>query len=552
MLLELVIENYAVVERLRVRFHSGLNLLTGETGSGKSIVVDALGLLFGGRASAEMVRTGSEKARISGIFEVPDGLPAGMEAEDEELLIEREILANGKSRAFVASRPVTAAVLRELAPLLGDIHGQHDQQRLFESDAQLEMLDGFAGNNAALEAVGENYAQWRKCVQDLEQLEKAEQDRLRLADLWQYQRKEIESVSPKVGEDGELEGERRILQNSAKLEEAANTAYSALYDSAGSALSQLRIAHKKVDEICRIDPSLDGVLKTLQPAEAAVEDASFELRHYLGKLESDPGRLDEVEARLAALERLKRKYGPTLEEVLAFLAEIQRQMEVVENAEEHRQKLQRERDKAGKAYEQVAARLTEQRAGAARKLESKVEQELSSLAMERTRFRIDLRPGEWSAAGSDTVQFLVAANAGEEPRPMEKVASGGELSRIALALKTCLATASRGKSMARTLVFDEVDTGIGGRAAETVGRRLKQLAGGSQVLCVTHLAQIASFADHHYSVEKSESKGRTFATVEELDAGARTREISRMLSGHETPEALRHAEQLISMGKAAR
>src|SRR5258708_4389139 len=244
MLLELVIENYAVGERLRVRFHGGLNLLTGETGSGKSIVVDALGLLFGGRASAEMVRNGAEKARISGIFELPEG--STVEVEDNELLIEREILLNGKSRAFVGSRPVTAAVLRDLAPLLGDIHGQHDQQRLFDGGAQLEMLDSFAANPAALAEVAELYGQWRKCSQDLEQIERAEQDRLRLADLWTYQRKEIETVNPKPGEDTQLEADRRILQNSAKLEEAANAAYAALYDSAGSALAQLRIAHRKI------------------------------------------------------------------------------------------------------------------------------------------------------------------------------------------------------------------------------------------------------------------------------------------------------------------
>jgi DNA repair protein RecN (Recombination protein N) len=559
MLLELVVENYAVVERLRVRFHAGLNLLTGETGSGKSIVVDALGLLFGGRASAEMVRTGADKARISGIFELPDVKAArivleaaGLEIEDNEILIEREILANGKSRAFAASRPVTAALLRDLAPLLGDIHGQHDQQRLFVPEAQLEMLDTFGNPGESLTQVAGLYTQWRKCSQDLEQIERAEKDRLRLADLWAYQRKEIETVNPKKGEDAELEAERRILQNGSKLEEAANAAYSALYDSATSALAGIRIARKRVEEICRIDPTLEPLLASLQPAEAGVEDAAFELRSYLGKLEADPARLDQVESRLDALDRVKRKYGPELEQVIAFLEDICRQMEVVENAEEHRQKIRKEQERLAKLYREAAARLSEKRAAAAQKLQKRVEEELASLAMERTRFRIDLRPTEWSARGADVVQFLVAANAGEEPRPMDKVASGGELSRIALALKTCLAaTTIAPKGAARTLVFDEVDTGIGGRAAETVGRRLKQLAAASQVLCVTHLAQIASFADHHYSVEKREAQGRTYATVEELAPDARTREISRMLSGHQTPEALRHAEQLIELSKAA-
>ncbi len=544
MLLELVVENYAVVDRLRVRFHPGLNLLTGETGSGKSIVVDALGLLFGSRASTEMIRSGEDRARVSGIFEVArKALPDGLTAEDGELLIEREILANGKSRAFVGSRPATVALLRELAPLLGDIHGQHDQQLSFSRDSQLEMLDVFAGSSELLTRVSATFHSWMTAARALEDLERGEQEKLRLLDLWSFQRTEIESATLEPAEDAALETERRILQNLGKVQETAGTAYAALYDSPESALSQVRAAAKRLEELCRIDPALGEIRETLRPAEIGLQEASYALRDYLSHLESNPGRLEEIESRLSVIDRLKRKYGASLEQVLAFLEEVRANIAALENAGERMDELRKLKQKLGSEYEGLAAELTAQRARAARKLEKQVVAELASLAMERTVFRIALATTKWSGSGADAVEFLVSPNLGEEPKPLEKVASGGEISRIALALKTCL-----GDSAARTLVFDEVDAGIGGVAAEGVGRRLKKLAAGNQVLCVTHLAQIASFADHHYSVEKRESNGRTIAVVEELDPAARTREVGRMLSGQMlTPEALKHAEQLIRL-----
>jgi len=558
MLVELLVENYAVVERLRVRFHAGLNLLTGETGSGKSLVVDALGLLLGGRASADVIRAGADRARIAGIFELaPEpGLvrlleESGFELDSEELLLEREILAGGKSRAFIANRPATVALLRELAPYLGDIHGQHDQQRLFAAEAQLEMLDAFAGHGPALGEVAELYARWRRLSAELAELERSEQERLRLADLWAFQRREIESAAPAAGEDAALECERRVLANVVALQEHAAAAYDALYDSPGSALAQLRQAWRRLEEICRIDPDLVALRDSLRPAEVIVEEAAHELRHYLGRLEADPARLEQIEARLAALDKLKRKYGPSLDQVLAFLGEVRAKLEAMESAEERRAALQLERDEAARQFEAAAARLSESRREAAMRLEQRVEAELRALAMERAAFRIDLQPSEWTARGTDRVAFLIATNPGEPPRPLDKVASGGELSRIALALKTSIAGASKAVSPGRTLVFDEVDSGVGGSAAETIGRRLKQLAAYDQVLCVTHLPQIAGFADHHFSVAKREVNGRTVATIEELTGEARVREIGRMLSGRRlTEEALRQAEQLIRMAGA--
>jgi DNA repair protein RecN (Recombination protein N) len=556
MLLELVVENYAVIERLRVRFHAGLNLLTGETGSGKSIVVDALGLLLGGRASADMVRTGEPRARVAGIFDVRDhsGLrrllePAGFEVEDGELLIEREILASGKSRAFVGSRPVSASLLKDMAPHLADIHGQHDQQVLFLPDAQRDMLDAFAGARDLAGRVAAVYRDWRAAAEELEALGRSEQEKLRLLDLWSFQRKEIESAALAPDEEAALENERRVLQNVQRLQEAAATAYSAVYDAPESALSLTRTAARRLDELCRIDTSLEALREHLKTADLSLQECSYGLRDYLSGLEANPGRLEEVETRLAAIDRLKRKYGRSIPEILGFLVEVRRQIESVENAGERMEQLRKEQKRLAAEFGKLAAELTEGRGAAARKLEKKVEQELAQLAMERTVFRVDLSPAAWSEHGADAVRFLVSPNPGEEPRPLEKVASGGEISRIALALKTCLAGPKT--ALVRTLVFDEVDAGVGGSAAEGVGRRLKQLAASSQVLCVTHLPQIASFADHHYRVEKQESNGRTMAVVEELDGPARTREVGRMLSGQMlTPEALKNAERLIKMSAA--
>jgi DNA repair protein RecN (Recombination protein N) len=559
MLVELVVENYAVVERIRVRFHAGLNLLTGETGSGKSIVVDALGLLYGGRASADMVRSGADRSRIAGIFEAPASAEFralleenGIEVEDGELLIEREILASGKSRAFLGSRPVTAALLKDLAPHLGDIHGQHDQQELFVHDSQLVMVDSAGETAEAVAAVGAVFMRWQAVARELEELDRGEQEKLRLADLWSFQKREIEEAALKPGEETGLEAERKRLGNVSRLEEAAQAAYAALYEAQGSALAQVKTARKRLEELCRIDESLRETLDSLKPAEITLDEASHTLRHYLGQLEADPARLEHVESRLAAIDKLKRKYGASVDEILAFLAQVSAQLVAFETAGERRAQLAKEREALAAEYERAARKLSQDRRRAAAKLEEQVQEELTALAMAGTLFRVEFTEGGWTARGVDRVRFLVSPNRGEEPRPLEKVASGGELSRLALALKTCLTVKKKPKTL-RTLVFDEVDSGVGGRTAESVGRRLKKLAAGNQLLCVTHLPQIAGFGDHHYVVEKHEVQGRTQASIQELTGEARTREIGRMLSGERmTPEALKHAEQLLKLGAAGR
>ena len=556
MLVELAVENYAVIEKARVRFHPGLNLLTGETGSGKSIVVDALGLLLGGRASPEMVRTGAERARVSGIFEVAESPAlaklledAGIEMEDRELLVEREIQA-GKSRAFVGNRPATAALLKDLAVHLADIHGQHDQQQLFSPAVQCDMLDAFAGTDDLTTQVSDAFKAWKRAAVECEGLDRNAQEKLRLADLWSFQRKEIEAVAPKPGEDADLENERRVLRNVVRLQELAGGAYAALYEDPASASAQVGSIAKRLEELGRIDQSAQEILAQLQPATIALQETAHSLGRYVDKLEADPGRLDEVEDRLAALEKLKRKYGASIEHVLAFLEEVRTNLNAVETADDRRNKLQKEVAGFAQAYETAAKKLSARRKEAASQLGKRVEQELAALAMEKTRVEIRVEAAEWSERGTDTVAFLIAPNLGEELKPLDKIASGGELSRVALALKTCVSatTTPRKKDSPRTLVFDEVDAGVGGSAAEAVGRRLKKLSTANQVICVTHLPQIAGFADHHYFVEKHSDHGRTIATIEELAPDARTREIGRMLSGERiTQEALRHAEQLLIM-----
>jgi DNA repair protein RecN (Recombination protein N) len=558
-LVELAVENYAVIEKVRVRFHPGLNLLTGETGSGKSIVVDALGLLLGGRASLEMVRTGATRARVSGIFEVAESPAlarlledAGIEIEDREVLVEREIQASGKSRAFVCNRPATAALLKDLAVHLADIHGQHDQQQLFSPAVQCDMLDAFAGAGDLASQVTESFKEWRRTAVELADLDRNAQEKLRLADLWSFQRKEIEAVAPKPGEDAELNNERRVLRNVVRLQELAGGAYATLYEDPESASAQVGSIAKRLEELARIDETAQEMLAQLQPATIALQETAHSLRHYLGKLEADPGRLDEVEDRLAALEKLKRKYGASVEQVLAFLEEARANLAAVETADDRRNALQKEVAGFAAAYETTAKKLSARRREAAIELSKRVEQELAVLAMEKTRVAIrvvtNMDPAEWSERGADTVAFLIAPNLGEELKPLDRIASGGELSRVALALKTCTSATARKNVAPRTLVFDEVDAGVGGGAAEAVGRRLKKLSAANQVICVTHLPQIAGFADHHYFVEKHSDRGRTVASIEELAPEARTREIGRMLSGERiTQEALRHAEQLIKM-----
>jgi DNA repair protein RecN (Recombination protein N) len=560
MLLELNIEHFAVVDQLRVRFRTGLNLLTGETGSGKSIVVDALSLLLGARASSDLIRPGCKRARISGIFEV-DTLPLShvtpIEMEDAELIVEREILESGKSRAYVNGRVVTLADLRELAAALGDIHGQHEQQSLFSPKAQLEMLDAFAGTAPEARDVGQIYKEWRTAQTRLEELRGNEQERLRLLDLYRFQHREISEANLEPGQDDELARESNVLNNIERIKATASRAYDALYDSAGSVTAQLAAAKRDIEELSNYDSAAAAWAEPLAGARASVEDVAFELRSYLERLESNPQRLADIEDRLAVIENLKRKYGPTLAEVIAYGAEVERRLADIESNDEQIEQAEQRKGDLGRRYQDLAGTLSKKRGRAGKRLKSLVEKELSSLAMEKSVFEVDFEDGEqaaWSASGVDKIRFLISANPGQPARPLATVASGGELSRVTLALKTCLLPALSPKQGAipRTLVFDEIDTGVGGRVAESVGRRLQELARSHQVLCVTHLPQVAGFADAHYFVEKRGDKKKTFATIAELSEPERVAELARMLSGESvTASAVEHAQEILKSHRRA-
>jgi DNA repair protein RecN (Recombination protein N) len=554
MLLELRVENYAVIDSLTVEFAPGLNLLTGETGAGKSILIDALSLLLGDKASSEMVRHGAEKAVVSGVFELEEKSlkkvleENGIEPEDGQIIVKREIAAGGKGRVFVNNQPATVGLLRQLAPALASIHAQNETILAFDGPARLNLLDTYAGID--LHELGEKYAAWAGVRDRIAEFERDEQDRLRMADLWSFQNKEISDAQLQPGEDQKLEADKRVLANAEKLLTSAMAAYELLYEADGSVIAQLSAARKHVEELARYDPKFQESLTSLLSARAAIEDVSALARDYADSIDASPERLAEVEDRLALIDRLKRKYGSSVDEIIAYGEEVARKLNEIENREELLRDLKKQQDVAAIAYLAVAQAISKKRHAAAKELQKLVEAEINQLAM-KAHFRVEVSGTDeqenWTQTGFDTVVYLISPNPGEPLRPVDKIASGGELSRVMLALKATIETGKKTRShVQRTLVFDEIDTGIGGRAAEAVGRKLKQLSRANQVLCITHLPQIASFADHHYLIEKREAAGRAKTVVRALAVQERTEEVARMLSGAELTETSRqHAEQLI-------
>lgn len=567
MLRQLRVENYAVIDNVAVEFGPGLNLLTGETGAGKSILIDALALLLGDKASPDMIRHGCERAVVACVFEldaettkgsarrIADTLETnGIDLDDSGLILRREITASGKARVFINNQPATVGVLKQLAPELANIHAQNESIMAFDAAARMQVLDSFAGVNT--EDIAATHARVQAIRQQMQELERGEQDRLRLVDLWSFQKKEIADSRLHPGEDEQLETEKRVLANSERLYAAAMGAYGSLYDDSTSAAGLLRNAEKQLEELARFDPQFHEALSLLQSARAGVEEVSASVRDYAEGINASPERLAEIEDRLALLDRLKRKYGQTLAEVIAYGDEVAQKLDEVEHRDELLDKLGNELA-AGKAdYLADARMLSKKRRDAAKKLQGLVEAEINDLAM-KARFQIDVSSSEheadWHASGFDSVVYLIATNAGEPLKPVEQIASGGELSRVMLALKSVAMAAgpsSNGRAptrrQQRTLVFDEIDIGIGGRAAEAVGKKLKSLAQANQVICITHLPQIASFADQHYLIEKRERSGQTRTSIRPLMGEERTQEIARMLSGAKlTDTSLKHAEQML-------
>jgi DNA repair protein RecN (Recombination protein N) len=582
-LLELRVENYAVIDNVAVEFAAGLNLLTGETGAGKSILIDALALLLGDKASSDAVRHGTDKATVAAVFEVGSkAIDAvleenGIDSEEEQIILRREITAAGKGRVFINNQPATVSVLKQLAPYLAVIHAQNQAVLAFDPASRLNLLDIFAGTDDAAVAAG--FERWNEIRRRISDLERDETDRLKLLDLWSFQRKEIADARLQPGEDTKLEAEKRVLANAERVRNAATVAYDALYESNGSAAASVRTATRHIEELLRFDERFRDAVPELESARITIEDIGARLRDFAEDIEASPERLAEVEDRLAVLDRLKRKYGPTLDDVIGLAVELDRKLNDMENKDEVLRKLRQEQATSAEQYLEAARSLSRHRYEAARKLEKLVESEINELAM-KARFKVEVsgtdEEGNWTTRGFDYVQYLVSANPGEPLGPVDEIASGGELSRVMLALKTSIESGqakragkngggssssstgapsslrSFGKRVGsqRTLVFDEIDTGIGGRAAEAVGKKLKQLSRTKQVLCITHLPQIASFADQHYLIEKKEVSGRTKTSVRQLDQEERTKEIARMVSGAKLTEtSIKHAEQMLKANR---
>jgi DNA repair protein RecN (Recombination protein N) len=564
MLTFLKISNIALVDELNVEFDRGLNLLTGETGSGKSIIVDALGVLVGGRFTSDLLKAGRDRGYIEGLFSVARNRElerlmsnAGIEADradDTEIIIRRELAANGRNKIFINNQLATQSLLRELQPFLVDIHGQGDQQTLFDTSTHLELLDAFASVAGLKEEVAACYKSWSSVKRELEVQGKEDAEKFQLIDILRFQIDELERARLVVGEDEQLEGERRRLNNVEKLTTLCAESFGLTYEESDSAITRIRQTARRVEELAGYESSFREYLEGLETSRALLEDLAFSLRDFADKLEFSPARLEEIENRLAELSRLKRKYGGSTETALDHLARSQDRLRQIERSDEREAQLRAELAAARAAYVERARKLHHERVRSAKKFERAVERDLAEVAMEHARFQAqtaappdselnaDDGAGAFTASGIDRVEFYFSANVGEAIRPLAKVASGGEASRLMLVLKTVAGATE----FPRTIVFDEIDSGIGGRVSEAVGVKLKKLSETNQVFCVTHQPQIARFADSHLLVRKETIAGRTEISVDTLDRRGRVEEIARMLTGAEITEtARRHAREML-------
>ncbi len=553
MLKLLRISNIAVVSAAEIEFGGGLNLLTGETGAGKSILVDALGLLLGGRASSEMIRTGEATGAVEGVLQMAV-LSSALEAHglprDEETIVRRDVSATAKGRASVNGALVPLSLLRELLEPCVEIHGQHDHKGLLEPETHLTLLDEHAGLLRLASDVAERHRERARLESELEALRRDRRELARRREMLEFQSREIEAARLSAGEEEELRAQRAVQANAERLRALSEEAYALLYDDDRAALPGLKQVYRKLEELASIDPRFRGAPDSRDAVVLPLEELALQLRDYRGTVEASPGRLDEIESRLTLIERLKKKYGASLGEVLGFAARCRDELAELGAPEVREAQLEQALATAAERYAKAALELSKKRRTAAAELAERVVAELKQLALEKARFRMAFEPdparpddrSTWTERGFERGEFLLSPNPGEELRPLAKSASGGELSRILLALES---VGSRGGE-SRTLVFDEVDSGIGGRVAEVVGRRLRTLASRHQVLCVTHLPQIAALADAHFVVRKRVERGRTLTEVEQLDDLARVEELARMLAGETVTESARkHAREMM-------
>ena len=543
MLRFLRIQHLAVIDRLELELQPGLTVLTGETGAGKSILVGAVGLLVGGRASADLVRTGEAQATVEAIFDAPDG---------REIIVRREISAQGRSRALIDGALVTSAALRDTCGALVDLHGQHEHQLLLDPAAHLDLLDEFGGFARLRDETAAAYRSWQAIREERERLLTGERENAARAEFLRFQAAEIDRTAPKPGEDDELGAARQVLANADRLERLCAEAYTALYEGDAAALPTLSTVWRKVGDLAALDPRFTGYLESREAIKSQLEDLAYFLRSYAAGIDASPARLQDVEDRLAALERLKKKHGPTLHDVIAAGERLRAELHDIEHAAERAAELDSALADARETYRSAAVTLSGARCAAAPDFSRRLELALADLAMTRT--RCDVRftdPADdtrWSERGLETGEFFISPNPGEDLRPLARIASGGELSRIMLALKTLASTDAPGK----TLIFDEVDAGIGGAVADVVGRRLQALAGRFQVMCITHLPQIAACGGAHVRIAKSVRGDRTITELTRLVGPDREEELARMISGVDiSASAMASAREMLDTRAAA-
>ena len=553
MLSLLHIENIAVISQADITFDQGFNVLTGETGAGKSIVIDSIGAIMGERTSRDLIRTGAKSARVSALFRDLPALPwfeeQGMGPDENgELLIERSIQADGKNACRVNGRPLLVTQLRELGQQLVNVHGQHDGQQLLDEECHLGYLDGFGGTQDVLEAFSTAYAQVRELRRERDKLQMDDGEKARRMDTLTYQIEELEKAELREGEDEELSQRREVLRNAERLTDAVDGAWQALTggEDGEGAVSLLMEAGDRLAQGGRYSEGLRELSEKAEQLRCDADDLAELVRDLRGTLDFYPGELDEIEERLDRLYRLKKKYGGTVEEMLAYLERCREELDAIQFSEDRLNRLDKELEKALVQAGEVGKELSARRHTAAEELAKRIQSELTQLDMPKVRFQVEFAPKDapdgMDATGMDTVRFLMSANVGEALKPINKIASGGELSRIMLALKNVLAETEQ----VSTLIFDEVDTGVSGRAAVKVARKLFEVSKGRQVLCVTHLPQIAAMGDVHFSVEKGEADGRTFTRVERLDRPRRREELARLSGGQATAVMLEGAEELLA------
>ena len=549
MLTDLTIKNVAIIDTLHITFKAGMTVLTGETGAGKSIIIDAVGLIMGSRASSDLIRSGEEEAVVEALFDI-SALPdiqqqlseAGFDAADE-LLIKRFLSRGGKNRIFINGGMATLALLTDIAPRLVNIYGQHDSQTLLKPEKHLQLLDAYAGLANLRQKFSTLFNRLASVRETLAGLENAEREAERRFDLLSYQSEEIAKTALKQGEEERLEEQRTLLASAEKLGSVSSEAFDRLYGGDGTLLGQLRRISSSITELSTIDHSLQDLAASLDGAYLQLEDAAITLRDYSSRIECNPTALQQIDDRLDQIGRMKKKYAPTVEEILLYKAEIDAELEQLQGREQNKHTLAAELDNLQEELGLVGSELTAERTTAATKLKHALEGEAHQLAMKGAIIEPTLEKlVEPRASGFEKVEFLFSPNPGEIPRPLGKIASGGELSRLMLAIKQVLPEGD-----VPTLVFDEVDTGIGGATSELVGRKLKNVATSQQVLCITHLPQVAVFADQQLRVEKLVEGGRTSTRIIELDRNERTREIARMLAGSTiTDSALQHATEMLA------